>query len=793
MAFNTRGLCRGTTKTWLRAGTALGVGLCAFGPLPSQAGTPEPSAQPKPAATLEQVVVTATRRTERLQKVPVSVSVLSQSFLRDHDVRSLQDLAATTPGLVTTNDSGYGTAPLAIRGIGGANGGGNFFADEPVAVYEDGAYVSRVRFATTDLLDTDSIQVLRGPQGTLFGRNATAGAILITTAQPTDHLTGFINTTIASFGEYRVNGAVSGPLDPAGKLEMRAALAYSDIAGWGTNSYNDTKLNGSHEVTGRLTLKFRPADDLTFTAAYERLDSNASNGNYSLYNSSNLASATNPGGSDVVFPYQRAANYNSLISSNTYDQNAPSTTRTTGNNITLHAQYDLDAFSIYSISNYRNWHTVGQQDSDGLGGIPPLPPFVTGANDGYGTNSGTLIDSQWSEELRAASTDSTSRYKWTAGAMFYGENNAISPFIINDYLVGPGGAGTSAIFDAHQQTLSWSGFAEGSYKITDKLSFTLGGRYSVDKKDFSDLFTLKTINQFAPPGPPVPLFPAGTVLALLPSGGTSYFYNFSPRAVVDYQFTDTLFGYASVSRGYKSGGYNAFDTGPTPPFAPEKNTAYEAGVKSDLLGGRARLNVSAYDYEYSNLQIRQGVPSGGVSIANVASARSAGGEIEGQLVPIPGLTLTGNIAYDDAYILKGVLGQVNGPSFVFGSATTSVVSVAGNQLSRAPHWETYLAADYKWAIGEFGTADALFDFRSQSAEYFLETEQQVGNTFYGNGWYQVDLHVSFVPRNTRFTIAGFIENLNDERHVTQVASAFALPLASVNAPRQFGLQLGYRF
>ena len=118
--------------------------------------------------------------------------------------------------------------------------------------------------------------MLRGPQGTLFGRNATAGAILITTAQPTDHLTGFINTTIASFGEYRVNGAISGPLDPAGKLEMRAALAYSDIAGWGTNSYNDTKLNGSHEVTGRLTLKFRPADDLTFTAAYERLDSNAS-------------------------------------------------------------------------------------------------------------------------------------------------------------------------------------------------------------------------------------------------------------------------------------------------------------------------------------------------------------------------------------------------------------------------------------------------------------------------------------------------------------------------------------
>ena len=286
---------------------------------------------------------------------------------------------------------------------------------------------------------------------------------------------------------------------------------------------------------------------------------------------------------------------------------------------------------------------------------------------------------------------------------------------------------------------------------------------------------------------------AGTVLVALPSGGTSYFYNFSPRAVVDYRFTDKIFGYASVSRGYKSGGYNAFDTGPTPPFAPEKNTAYEIGVKSDFLGGRARLNLSAFDYEYSNLQIRQGVPSGGVSIANVDSARSRGGEIEGQVIPLPGLTLTGNIAYDDATILKGVLGQVNGPSFVFGTAATSVVSVAANQLSRAPHWQTYLAADYKWGVSDLGTADVLFDFRSQSSEYFLETEQQAGNTFYGNGWSQVDLHVSFVPLHTRWTIAGFIENLNNERHVTQVAAAFALPLASVNAPRQFGLQLGYRF
>ena len=417
--------------------------------------------------------------------------------------------------------------------------------------------------------------------------------------------------------------------------------------------------------------------------------------------------------------------------------------------------------------------------------------LVTGANRGYGANNGRLIDSQWSEELRAASSDNQSRLTWTAGLMYYGENNALSPFVIDNYFAGAGHSGTAASFAAHQQTTSYSVFADAKFNISRVVSLTIGGRETLDKKYFYNDFVVTTINQFAPPA--APLVPAGSVLRTLPSQASAGFKNFSPRAVLDYQITPAIFSYASLSRGYKAGGFNAYAVGSSPPFGPEKNTAYEIGLKSDLFDRRARVNVSVFDYEYRDLQIRQGVPSGGVSIVNVPKARSSGAEVEGSWLPIPSLTLNANVAYADAHITEGRLGQVNGPSFVFGTAATSVVNVAGNQLSRAPHWQAYVSADYKFNVPGFASIDALVAYRHQGAEYFLETQQQPGNTFYQSAWNQVDLRVNVMPIHTGLTVAAFVNNLNNERHISAVSTLFALPNAVVNPPRQYGVQMTYPF
>jgi iron complex outermembrane recepter protein len=176
------------------------LSLLLAGALGSAAAHRQPSDQIDDEAlpALESIIVTAQRRDEELQEVPVAVTALDEAFLIRHDVQSIEDLSAFVPNLYTTNSVNYGAAPISIRGIGGANGGGNFFNDEPVAVYLDDMYIGRLSFSTSDLVDIESIQVLRGPQGSLFGRNATAGALLVQPARPTAEPEGYVRLRLPS-------------------------------------------------------------------------------------------------------------------------------------------------------------------------------------------------------------------------------------------------------------------------------------------------------------------------------------------------------------------------------------------------------------------------------------------------------------------------------------------------------------------------------------------------------------------------------------------------------------------
>jgi len=220
-------------------------------------GVSAQTSQVESATTLiEELVVTAQRREQSIQDVPISVSVVTEKFIAENDIRSLQDLNGTVPGFYATGSVNYGAAPLSIRGVGGANGGGNFFNDEPVAVYVDDVYISRLSFSTADLIDVDSIQVLRGPQGTLYGRNSTAGALLLKTARPTEEFEGYVKGGIAEHGETRISGAVSGSLGE--NFQARLALGASDRDGFGTNTFDGSDIGGSDETTGRLSLRYAP-------------------------------------------------------------------------------------------------------------------------------------------------------------------------------------------------------------------------------------------------------------------------------------------------------------------------------------------------------------------------------------------------------------------------------------------------------------------------------------------------------------------------------------------------------
>ncbi|NLR70313.1 TonB-dependent receptor [Novosphingobium sp. ERN07] len=777
-------------KVRKNAASAATVALCLFsGTVFAQDATS--SSAENTIAGPEEIIVTAQRRDERLQDVPVAVSALSGNYIAENQVRTLQDLGATVPGLVVTNSVNYGSAPLSIRGIGGANGGGNVFADEPVAVYVDDAYVARLRLSTADLIDIGGIEVLRGPQGVLFGRNSTAGAILVRSATPTKNLTAKVQASASTINEYRAQAAVSGSLDKEGRVKARLAGGYSNRGGWGTNSVPGPKLNRGEDWQVRAFLQLEPVDGLIIDLIGDKSYSKSFPGTINISDVSNLRDqTTNPAGSNVVFPYKLRPDLQQILDNDRFALNFPTFTTINGTNLTGRINWDLGPVTLTSVTNFRRWHLVGTQDSDGTAFDPPTPNFVTGTVANIGNNAnGNSRDRQITQELRLAS-NGDGRISWLLGGYYFNERNSVDPVTISNFLAGPGGAGTLVTFVSNQDTESWAVFANASYELTDGLKLSVGGRYSEETKDFFNSQLVQTINTFDPPGPVV--FNAGQVLAAPPNLNLNRKdTDFSPRVVLDYKPTESTLLYASFSQGFKSGGFNAF-RGSTVTFAPEGTDAYEIGLKTDI-ARQLRLNLSAFRYDYSNLQVRTPVPTGGVGIESAAKARSQGVEVEASLFPTNGLRFDINAAYLDAKFLSGSLSAVQAQSYVFGTNPPVVAeNVAGNALTRAPKWQMGFSGRYTWELGSKTKATIQGSVRHQSKVYFLETQQQA-QTYVGQAWEEVDARVAIGDTDDKWELSLFAKNMFNNRHFSQVTAFFGLPNAALNDPRRFGIQASMKY
>jgi iron complex outermembrane receptor protein len=735
------------------------------------------------------IVVTAQRRKERLQDVPVAVSALSSDFITSNNLRSLQELSAVVPGLVTTSSVNYGSAPLSIRGIGGANGGGNVFADEPVAIYMDESYVSRPRISTAELVDVGGIEVLRGPQGVLFGRNSTAGALLIRAAEPTEDFSGRVDASATTLDEYRIQAALSGPLTSDGRILLRVAGSFAERGGWGTNSGAGGDPNSGRDWQLRGYLRLLPTDNLTIDLIGEHIYSFSVPGTVNISDIRNLRDErTNPTGTNVVTPYVFRPDLKEVLDDNLYGFNSPSFTRIRGDNFTGKVEWDLGGVTLNSVTNYRTWELEGAQDSDGTPFDPPTPAFVTGTVNNIGNNAQTGPDRQFSQELRLSSSGS-GRFSWLVGGFYFDERNQLDSVAITNQLAGPGGAGTFVRFVTDQDTSAWAVFGNLSYELASGLTVSAGARYSEEKKNFNNAQTVQVLNTFDPPGPAV--FPAGTALASPPALALSRKdTDFSPRIVIDYKATKDILLYASYSQGFKSGGFNAF-RGSNPVFSPERIEAFEAGLKSDF-SRTFRMNLSAFRYDYTNLQVRVPVPTGGVGIESAAKARSQGFEAEFTMSPTPGLRFDWNLAYLDAKFIDATLSAVQVASWVFGTNPAVVgEDVSGNRLTRAPKWQVGINGRYSWDVGGL-RATVQGSLRHQSRVFFLETQQQQ-QTYVGQPWEEVDARIAIGAPDDRWEVSVFGRNLTDNRRFTQVTAFFGLPNAAFNEPRKFGVQFTGKF
>lgn len=753
-----------------------GAILC-LSAFPAMASAQTKSVPEDRARALETVIVNVQRKPEDQQSVPASITTAERKFLDENDTRTLQDLTAAVPGLVATDSVSYGAAPLSIRGVGGVNGGANLFADEPVSVYLDDVYLARLSFSTADLVDVESIQIVRGPQGTLFGRNATAGALLVATADPTQTPSGYAEAAYTDLGEYRLAGALSGPVAGEDMLG-RLAIGYSDRSGFGTNTINGERVGSSQDLTARGKLLMQANSRLKLLGSIEYQKRDAVPATLQL---SDLFSG--PGN-----PLRLRPGLQSIIEANAFSYDAENFFRSDAVTASLTGDYDLGWGELTSVTAYRAYEFHGAQDSDG-----------TGAS--FFRNTGRSDNDQYTQEIRLSAAGS-GPLSWIGGVFYIHEDNALSPFIV-DNVSGLFGLGTRAEFNAFNELDSWSAFLDATYQLNDRWALTGGLRYTRETKSFNTGFALSVLN-----GGTIPSIPAaGPFAGLTLTAGSPFpvgaplevrfqdeasFDDLSPRAVLEYQASDSVLLYGSFAQGFKSGGFNSF--GLTPAFQPETIDAHEIGAKTEWLQGQVRINASVFQYDYSNLQVRIGIPTGGVDIQNAAAADVRGGELEFAVRPFESLTLNGSVAVLDAEFTEGFLPAVPADQLFLIGAPVALESqaIAGNRLSRAPEWQGYLAAEYSILLPQWGTLSIRGDVKTQSETYFLEVNQG-DNAFRGDGFAEFGVRLSLVSPDERIELSVFGRNVSNARYVTQVTQLGSFPNGAVNEPRKWGVGIKARF
>jgi iron complex outermembrane receptor protein len=570
---------------------ALVAGAAAAATLATSAARAQEAATPQ----VGEIIVTAQKRSERLIDVPMSVSAVSGQTLKDIGIVSTVNLQQTTPGLVTVN-TGFGFVPI-IRGI---HSSGTSPGDASnVAVYMDDISMGAPISGFFDLADIERIEVLKGPQGTLFGRNATGGAIRIVTRSPSFTTQGSVSADYGfSFKEIRTTGYLTGPITDQVAGSISATLRKGDgyIKGVGPDLGQKYGKPDNYLVRGKLL--FKPNE--SFNAELEA-------DKWSQQNDSVFISMVK--NNAQPFPGTNAI----PIGEGTYAGSTQPKADLKGWGTTLHANWDtgLSGITAKSITGYRKVQVKSQSDTDrtSWSSPVPVPPFPAAS-----WNALNQYEKSFSEELNVSSA-SDQPLTWIAGA-YYFHGNAGNPYFRQGTgdAVGLSGLGTIASnFTSNVKTDAIAGFGEATYNVTPQLHVTGGIRYSSEKKKFH---WQNLVN-----------------LAAAPTNAQRTWNSWTYRGVVRYDLAQDANVYASISNGFKSGVYNAYSP-LNAPVNPEKVTAYEVGAKARV--GRILFTGAAYAYDYKDIQLNAYVTINGallITLQNAATAKMRGVEFtaEGDL------------------------------------------------------------------------------------------------------------------------------------------------------------------
>ena len=700
---------------------------------PAEDQTTVPAAE-ETSDSSDEILVTAQRREESVQDVPIAISALGAKALEERGIVSLTDLEGVVPGLDISGSSGSnGTNLIAIRGIVGqpiALG-----ASQPTPVYLDGVFLPKPDGALFGLEDVERIEVLRGPQGTLYGRNATAGAINIITKSPSHQLSGRLNASYGNFNTVNVGGYVMGGI--TNNLAASLSGSYNRYDGYYEHAATGNRVGGSYSWTLRGKLRY---DDGTIRATLI--------GDISRKRIQDIwqLSTLDPAG-NVQFDTSR-------VSFNVPEDQVRTKIRSGGVSLTV----DVDAsddITITSISSYRSFHHFYSYDLDA-------------SNDTLAHTLGMTEFESWAQEVRASYSNGP--FRLTVGGNVYIEHG-------KNWRQSNPSTFTEALLRADPRPLSTSdltalaAFAQAEYDIVPNLTLVAGIRLNDEKRHYSVDYSTQ--------GP----FPVvqGVVkdTAVLPAVGL----NFKPSP-------DVLI-YGKISQGYQAPGFaNAPGPGINNTFGPEKLWAYEVGLKADLLDRKLTFNAAAFYYKYTDLQVRQFVSPSVAQVVNAGEASVKGVEVDVALRPMRGLTISAQVSYSEGIFTQfcesintSTAPQGNDPLCV-GTPGLSA-DRAGNSLSQAPRWSGGASVVYSIPLGDSRVAKLSGSYAAASNSYFQPNNSALVST---GGWYRIDARaeLEFAPG---FSVYVFGRNLTDKRYVTNGFYFRGSGLVTLNEPRTYGVGL----
>lgn len=752
----------------------------------------EPQQQGTPG--IGEIIVTAQKRSESAQKTPLAITAVSGDVLRASGISTVASIVQNVPSLQLGQF--YGQANVTLRGItlGTINAG----VENPIAFHVDGIYYGRPSAVLGAFFDVQRIEVLRGAQGTLYGRNATGGSINIITADPTDELSGFAQVTYGNYDHLNVEGAVSGPLSD--KVQARIAARWDHRDGYGINEATGNEIDDNNERAIRAKIKILPTDNLTIVLQgdYAKAHSNGA-----IHLQGTVTGGPLTGTQSVIggVPFTPGVPASRLR--NISQENDPVLrTRFWGLGSTI--SLDLGTITLRSITGYRDTRSLSVGDID-LTSAPLISPF------GLSDNA-----KQFSQELQVVGE--TGRSNWILGGYYFHEKEdgrEVSAF--NNVFLGLFGSPPATVYNARGlysgssiTTNAFAIFGQYTYKFTDRLSVTVGGRYSIETKeqlnqnnldlvtpfDYSKLFDVPaTLAIQCGKGVPTIGY-AGTGVTCKPE---ETFKAFTPKLGVEFQVTPQTLLYASYTKGFKSGTFNLGVAQNA--VRPEKLDDYEVGIKTTLLDGRLRVNLAGFYYNYKDVQVYNGLPAQ-TYLENAATATIYGLEAEIAAKPIPALQfdLSGSWlhaeydrykAYDQLRPAGDGVTQVpnlGGTGFLPG------FDLEGNRLPQAPRLSGLFGASYTVFAG-FGDFTLRGEVVHKSKMYITQF-----NT----------CPVGCVAAHTRFNASirydhadgRFYASLNAKNLGNKVllTNGFAgTPLAGgiisgyLEAPRTVDFTIGYRF